>query len=133
MLPLVATLNAAERGAPNPDAWPSLMVCAEFEDPGSRLDCYDKVLPPSSTAIPAPADFRKNANTETRTGTVAKVLITGWNKRRTLLLENGQRWSIREDRRLSINPGDKVEFRLGAINSINIYLNDRYLGKGKPR
>ena len=123
LLPLIAVLGVAERDEPNPDAWPSLMACAAFESPSSRLDCYDKVLPPKK-----PREKGEKVNVTSR---VAEILVIGWNKRRSLVLENGQRWDIRQDRGLSVEVGDAIELRQGAVTSTNVYLNGRYLGKGK--
>lgn len=110
--------------------------CASTPLPAQRLACYDAAFPPPPavrevTAAQAVRDFGltrpavplanpgqpvDEVDPDRITGRVTDVVHAGGG-RRTVVLENGQRWSLEPGTVGHIATGDTVELRKGALGA----------------
>jgi len=115
---------------------PPAHPCAVTPQPADRLACYDRAFPPPAevntaaaaqavqafglgnapTPLRNPGQSTEDANPEQIEGRVAQVRQAASGPR-VVELENGQKWTIDTGSAASIQPGDLVQLRKGALGS----------------
>ncbi|MDR7194737.1 hypothetical protein [Luteimonas terrae] len=123
---LAGTAQSADPGHP----------CAVTPDPAKRLACYDTAFPPPPTVREAtaaqaiqefglatpppplrnPGQPEREADPDRIDARVAEV-VHGSGGRRTVVLENGQRWTVQAGTIGPMSPGDTVQLRKGALGA----------------
>lgn len=123
---LSGMVHAAEPGHP----------CAASPHPATRLACYDRAFPPAPEVRDAaaaqavqefglarPAEPLRNPGQTSEEADPDRIearvthVDHGGGGRRTVTLENGQRWSLEAGSMGPIAAGDTVQLRKGALGS----------------